>query len=326
MTTPTRGMTTLEAVVNISEGRDPRVLHLLKQSAGTALLDTHVDPDHNRSVFTMAGSVADLDGSSDLEDAVKQLASVAVEHLDVRTHAGVHPRLGVVDVVPFVPLAFRHRRERVSGAHLPGGAHRRLSEARLVAAPTLDPAAQARDRFSKWAGSVLGVPCFSYGPIDRNEHRSLPDIRRSAFSTLQPESGPSQPHPSAGACAVGARPLLIAYNVWIRGVDPTKARSVAAAVRGPGVRALALPMHREPGAVQVSCNLVDPFTTGPAHVHDRIARLVENHGGSVLRCELVGLLPAGVLDAIPPSRWSELDLRPESTIEARLEDRGFPVG
>jgi len=318
-------MTTLEAVVNISEGRDPHVLHLLQLSAGTALLDLHIDPDHNRSVFTMAGSFSALDGSSELEDAVRRLSSVAVEQLDIRTHDGVHPRLGVVDVVPFVPLELHHREDRVSGTHPPGEAHRQQSESRLAAGPPLDSAVQARDRFSTWAGTVLGVPCFSYGPIARHEHRSLPDVRRSAFSGLQPDNGPGQPHLSAGACAVGARQVLIAYNVWIRGVDPARARSLAAAVRGPGVRALAFPMHREPGAVQVSCNLVDPFTTGPAQVHDRIARLVEDHGGWVLRCELVGLLPAGVLDAIPRSRWSELDLASESTIEARLEEQGIPI-
>ncbi|MHB8218921.1 MAG: hypothetical protein ACYDHU_01155 [Acidimicrobiales bacterium] len=306
-------------MVNISEGRDHRILELLEQAGGTSLLDVHVDPDHHRSVFTMAGPLKVL------EDAVREVASVAVEHLDIEPHEGLHPRLGIVDVVPFIPLALQ--RQSPTRAHRrPEGRSRTLRpRSQLAIAPSLDSAVRARDAFSQWFGSVLKVPCFHFGPLPQGGYRSLPDIRRSAFSSIPPESGPHQPHPTAGACAVGARRFLIAYNIWVSGSEPEWVRSVAAEIRGPAVRALAFPMSTGPGVMQVSCNLVDPFTIGPAEIHDRVARLVDARGGSVERCELVGLMPSAVLEAIPPRRWAELDVAPESTLEARLEGQGILV-
>ena len=112
----------------------------------------------------------------------------------------------------------------------------------------LQSAVQARDRFAAWAGSSLGLPCFVYGP-----ERSLPDVRRRAWRTLGPETGPDRPHPTAGAVAVGARPILIAYNLWLAEPDLARAREIARALRSPGVRTLALTVG---DAVQVSCNLI----------------------------------------------------------------------
>jgi glutamate formiminotransferase len=261
----------LECVVNVSEGRSGDVLADLAAAAGGALLDLHADPDHHRAVLTLAG-----------EEAPRAVARAAVERIDLRTHAGAHPRIGAVDVVPFVAL----------GATPP------------------DAAVGARDRFARWAADELGLPCFLYGP-----ERSLPDVRRGAFGTLAPDTGPPRPHPTAGAAAVGARPVLVAYNVWLAEPDLAAARRLAAALRGPAVRALGLAVG---DAVQVSVNLVDPLAVGPAAVHDRVAAEV-----AVARAELVGLVPAAVLRAVPRHRWAELDLAEDRTIEARLEAAGL---
>jgi glutamate formiminotransferase len=259
----------LECVVNVSEGRDNALLTRLDTVCGPDLLDRHSDPHHHRSVFTLVG-----------EAAPRRLASLAVELLDLSGHLGVHPRIGVVDVVPFVPLA---------GA-------------------TMADAVTARDAFAHWAAATLRVPCFLYGP-----ERSLPDIRRGAFRSLAPDVGPPAPHPTAGAMAVGARGLLVAYNVWLASGDLAEARRVAAAVRSPAIRALGLPVGDR---VQVSMNLIDPLQVGPAEAYDRVAALAQVDGA-----ELVGLVPAAVLAAIPRQRWEELDLGESRSIEAWLARR-----
>ncbi|HZM31202.1 MAG TPA: hypothetical protein VFB77_11965, partial [Acidimicrobiales bacterium] len=145
----------LECVVNVSEGARAEVVAAIATAAGADLLDVHADAHHNRSVLTLVG-----------EDAPRAVARAAVERLDIRRHQGVHPRIGVVDVVPFVPLA---------GA-------------------TLADAVGARDRFLAWAADDLGLPGFAYGP-----ERSLPEVRRRAFADLAPSAGPPRPHLSAGA-------------------------------------------------------------------------------------------------------------------------------
>lgn len=260
----------LECVVNISEGRRPEVVEAIAATAGADLLDVHRDADHNRSVLTLVG-----------EDAPRAVAAAAVEHLDIRSHQGVHPRIGVVDVVPFVALGTTPAAE----------------------------AQAARDRFGVWAAAELALPGFAYGP-----ERALPDVRRHAFADLSPTWGMPEPHPTAGAVAVGARPLLVAYNLWLPpGTDLAVARRVAGAVRGPGVRTLGLAVGAE---VQVSMNLVDPLVVGPAAVWDRVAAHTP-----IARAELVGLVPTAVLDRIPAERWATLDLGPDRTIEARLDRR-----
>lgn len=221
----------IECVVNISEGRDPAKVAQIASAAGADLLDVHSDPHHNRSVLTLVG-----------EDAPRSVATAAVSLLDLRVHDGVHPRIGVVDVVPFVPL---------------GDA--------LFA-----DAMAARDRFATWAADELGVPSFRYGP-----ERSLPDVRRGAYMDLVPDVGGPGPHPSAGSMAVGARGLLVAYNAWLTGPDLDVARSVASRVRGPGIRALGLQVGDR---VQVSMNLVDPTRFGVAHAADAVASLTPVSG------------------------------------------------
>ena len=263
--------------MNVSEGRDRCVVDAIAAAAGGCLLDVHADPHHNRAVLTLAGP--------GVEDAARAVTAEGVRRIDLRLHVGVHPRLGAVDVVPFVPL---------------GGS-------------SMGDAIAARDRFASWAGEELGVPCFLYGPVfpaqpgPLGPGRSLPDVRRHAFTGLAPDTGGPVAHPTAGAICAGARPVLVAYNVWLaEGVDVADARRIAREIRGPALRALGLDVG---GRAQVSMNLVEPFRLGPAEAYDAVAARAP-----VDRAELVGLLPAAVLEAVPEGRWAELDLGPQKTL------------
>jgi glutamate formiminotransferase / 5-formyltetrahydrofolate cyclo-ligase len=267
------------------------VLDALAAACGDVLLDVHADPDHHRSVLTLGGPAGAV------ESAARSLARTAVTLLDLSGHDGVHPRLGVIDVVPFVPLP--------PAPPVTGSPSR----------PTLGGAVVARDAFARWAADELGLPCFAYGPLPGGGERSLPEVRRRAFADLAPDKGPAAPHPTAGAAAVGARGVLVAYNLWVDRGTVALARSVAAAVRGPAVRALGLELAH---GVQVSCNLVQPFAVGPAEVRDAVATLLEQSGARVARCELVGLVPAAVLERTPLERRDELGLDQGATIEGRL--------
>jgi len=277
-----------ECVVNVSEGRDDGVLAELAASAAPALLDLHRDPDHNRSVLTLAGP------ADTVVPAARALAATAVARLDLRAHEGAHPRLGVLDVVPFVPYE-------------PG----------RPAPEDLSEVAALRDDFARWLAAELGVPSFLYGPLPGGRTRTLPDIRRRAFSDLAPDFGPPRADPRTGATAVGARRVLVAYNVWVS--SAAVARRVAPLVRGPHVRALGLAVGRR---AQVSCNLVDPGRHGPARLYDDVAALAAEAGGSVEGAELVGLVPAVVLAAVPRGRWAELGLSDDSTVESALARTG----
>jgi len=259
----------LECVINVSEGRRHHIIDALATAAGVSLLDTHSDPDHNRTVFTLAGP--------DVEDAATALMEAAIPRIDISTHTGVHPFTGAVDVVPFVPL---------DGS-------------------TMNDAITARDSFVVWAQELFEVPCITYGP----DTRSLPEARRAV------RAGEVAPHPTAGVCMVGARNVLVAYNVWLAEPDVALAKRIAAEVRSDAVRALGLDVG---GHAQVSCNLIDPDRVGPAALYDAVASRAD-----VARAELVGLVPASVLAAIPPARWRSLDLGPSRTIEAR---RGGSAG
>ncbi len=264
----------LECVVNISEGRDLVAIAEISASAGVDLLDVHTDAHHHRSVLTLVG-----------EDAPRAVATAAIERLDLTSHRGVHPRIGVVDVVPFVPLA----------------------------GSTFDDALAARDRFATWLADTHAVPCFRYGP-----ERTLPEIRRAAFGELAPDTGPIVPHPTAGGCAVGARDLLVAYNVWLTDPDLAQATALARAVRGDGLRTLGLVVGDR---AQVSMNLIEPLRVGPGEAFDRVAAAAAAVGATVAGAELVGLVPEAVLAAVDPDRWALLDLAADRTIEARLSAR-----
>jgi glutamate formiminotransferase len=264
----------LECVVNVSEGRDTDRLAAIGAAAGDELLDVHSDPHHHRSVLTLVG-----------EEAPRAVATAAVALLDLTEHEGVHPRMGVVDVVPFVALDGSTARDAIV----------------------------ARDAFAAWFAAAHGVPCFLYG-----EERTLPEVRRDAFGALAPDTGPARPHATAGATAVGARPVLVAYNVWLAGADLSAARAIAAAARRPGLRALGLQVG---GRTQVSMNLIAPAELGPADAFDLVDELAGDAAVAVEGAELVGLLPEAVLRAVPRARWAALGLAEDRTIEARLAAR-----
>lgn len=253
----------LECVPNASTS-DPQVVEAIAaaaEAAGVHILDHHADPDHNRAVITAAG-----DADRMIEAMVEATAAVA-ERIDLERHRGVHPRLGVMDVVPFVPVKDTPMEAAIDAAR---------SCARRI-----------------WR--QLGIPCFLYGEATRG-HRigRLPDIRRSAFRTRFPDLG-GAPHPTAGATVVGARRVLVAYNVNLRADLPT-ARAIAERLRESGgglahVRALGLPIPTR-GLVQVSMNLVRPDETTIPDVYDTLAGLAGEFGAQIVEAELVGLAPA----------------------------------
>lgn len=259
----------LECVINVSEGRNHAILDSLAQSCAGDLLDIHSDPDHNRSVFTMVGV-----------DAPRALTRAAIESLSLADHSGVHPRIGVVDVVPFVPLIDS----------------------------TMQEARTARDEFAEWAATELNVPCFLYGT-----ERTLPDIRRTAWTSLMPDIGSHSPHATAGAICVGVREPLVAYNLWLENVDLATTRRIAASVRTANIRTLGLQVGT---FTQVSVNLIQPMNAGPNDVFNAVSQHAKVH-----HAELVGLIPAAVLATIPRARWEDLDLSVEQTIEWRVTNR-----
>ncbi len=272
----------MSCAMNLSEGKDEVFLARVEQLAGKAFLDRHTSAAHNRSVFTIGGP--------NVLDVAFLITKEALSNLDIRRHEGAHPRLGVVDVVPFVPVE---------------GTGQSLADA-----------AEAREAFAVRASRELGVPVFSYGVAHgRIPARELPLVRKEAFKVLPPDWGPPAAHPSAGAICVGARGPLVAYNLWLERYDMKKARAIVAEIRSEFVRALAFELTQ---GVQVSLNLVAPLEFGPAQAYDFVSTRAP-----VRRCELVGLIPARLLEHIEPERWSLLDLGPEKTLEFRLGKQGY---
>jgi glutamate formiminotransferase len=277
----------LECVVNISEGRRPEVIAALADACGPALLDVHTDADHHRSVFTLAGT-----DPSTTQDAARRLARAASARLSLSDHDGVHPRLGVIDVVPFVALS-----------------------------PTpVAASVDAARAFATWIGRELAVPAFLYDLAD-DEARTLPSVRRDAFSARAPDAGPPTAHPTLGATAVGARGVLVAVNLELADDDLALARGVAHELRErdgglPGVRALGLPLPSA-GRVQVSLNLVDLDATGLETALVAARERVEARGGRVARVELVGLVPAAALVGASAELLAWSGLSPSVTIEGR---------
>lgn len=281
----------LEAVPNFSEGRSASVVGALRESlAGRAhVLDVHVDPDHNRSVFTLAGSTAVL------VDALLAGVACAVERIDLRRHEGVHPRVGVADIVPVVAVW-----------------PEQLEEAKGVA---LD--------LARRVGEELEVPVFLYGELAagrRPAHirRGGPEElrRRIEAGEVRPDFGPARLDPSAGCALVSARRPLIAFNVNLDTTDVAVAKEIAAAVREagggfPGVLALGLALPSR-GLTQVSMNVEDWRAAPLAEVVARIVTEAEARGVQVAGSELVGLMPEGAAQA------GAAALRLDSLDESRL--------
>ena len=274
--------------LNVSEGRRLVAVVSIALAAGrpgVQLLDVHTDADHNRSVLTLAGR------AEALVDGLVAAASTAAQMIDLRTHEGVHPRLGAIDVIPFVPVS-------------------------------ADPAAMstavaaARDAARRIAGEV-GIACFLYE--EAGYGRSLPEVRRRAFTELAPDFGGPGPHPTAGAAAVGARSPLVAYNVDLDSGDLALARRIAASIRERDgglahVRALGLALPSR-GTVQVSTNLLRPAVTTIGAVFDAVAALAAGAGVGVKGSEIVGLTPRA---ALPESTAHLLLREPPKILEAEL--------
>ena len=263
----------LEAVPNFSEGRDLAKVEGLVDLIGghdVEILDWSADPDHHRSVVTFIGAPAAVEAAS------VSAAAYALEHFDLRNHEGVHPRVGALDVLPFVPLHDLEMDDAVASAHRAG---RRIAD--------------------------LGIPVFFYGQAATPPGRGLAEIRRGGFEALRggwppgrkPDlpAGAPAPHPTAGVTCVGARPVLLAWNVVVSGIDVGDAREIATLIRErgggfPGLRALGLRLEAQ-DRVQISMNLEDPERVLPLDVFDRIEAEVRSRGGHIAETEVIGMMP-----------------------------------
>ena len=271
----------IECIPNVSEGRRPEIVaamaDAIRRVAGVRLLDFSSDASHNRSVFTFAGDPVGV------EQAVLALVERAVADLDLRTHRGEHPRMGAVDVVPFVPIEGATMADCVALAKKTGVA--------------------IADRFH--------VPVYLYEEASANPARkNLEDIRRGEFEGLAakmatagwaPDYGPAAPHPTAGAVVVGARMPLIAYNINLATDRLDVAKKIAAAIRHSSggfryVKAAGF-MLADRGIVQVSMNLTNYEKTPIARVFETVKREAARHGVAILESEIVGLVPSAALTA-----------------------------
>jgi len=305
----------VECVPNFSAGRSAdvvaRLCEVIESVAGATVLDTHSDADHNRSVITFAAVP-----EAAVEAAVRA-AALAVELIDLRTHAGAHPRVGALDVLPFVPVRGVSLADCVRLAHEAG--------ARI-----------ARE---------LDVPVYFYEAAAlRPDRVNLEDVRRKGFEQLRaeighdperaPDVGPPRVHESAGACIVGARPFLVAYNVNLRTDDVAIARRVARAVRGRDgglhyLKALgfALPAR---GLTQVSMNLVRFEQTSLHHAFEAVRREAARWGVTVASSEIVGLIPQAALERSAEYFLQLENFSPDLVLENRIAQavgsRQYAVG
>jgi glutamate formiminotransferase len=297
-------MRLIECVPNISEGRRREVIGEIVAAvhavAGVRVLDVSSDSSHNRSVLTIVGDAAPL------RDAVLALFSSALPKIDLRRHTGEHPRLGAVDVVPFIPI-----REVTMN----------------------DCAALARDTGAAVA-SRFHIPVFLYEDAAASPaRRNLADIRRGEFEGLTaklaspdwvPDFGPTAPHASAGATVIGARMPLIAFNVNLDTDRLDVAKTIAKAVRAssgglPFVKALGVPLI-DRGMVQVSMNLTNYQETSVRRAFDAVKGEAARHGVRVLNSEIIGLVPAAAISGAPAAELQLVDFRPGQVLEDRLRD------
>jgi glutamate formiminotransferase/formiminotetrahydrofolate cyclodeaminase len=270
----------VECVPNFSEGRDQGILHALidgvTSTAGIALLDHSMDADHHRSVLTFCG------GPDGIIEAAFRAVRIATELIDLRTHVGVHPRIGATDIVPFIPIR----------------------------GMTMHDCIQLANRLGERVGRELGIPVFLYErAAGRADHVPLEAVRRGGLDGLAfrmesdpgwiPDFGPPRLHQSAGAIAIGARPPLIAYNVNLRSTEVDQARSIARAVRYssgglPSVKAIGVALSSR-GMVQVAMNLTDYLVTPILTAFQIVKAEAAKRGIEVAGSELVGLVPQAAL-------------------------------
>jgi glutamate formiminotransferase / 5-formyltetrahydrofolate cyclo-ligase len=290
-----------EAVPNFSEGRDEekisRITEAVRAVPGVRILGLHSDQDHNRSVLTFAGE------EDDVLAGAMALAKACAAELDLAAQTGEHPRMGVLDVLPFVPLD----------------------------PATMDDAVRLARRAGELLGA-LGFPVYLYGAAATAAHRrDLPDVRRGGYEGLasrvedprwRPDFGPAELDPRAGAVAVGARPFLVAFNAYLDTQDVEVARAIASEVRErdgglPAVRALGLEVGER---AQVSMNLTDLRKTSIPVALETVRAAAAERGAAVESTELVGLAP---LEAILETARHYLGLRgleAEHVLEMRLCD------
>ncbi len=266
----------IECVANCSEGRNVDTIdalaHAVKTVNGVSLLDRHHDADHHRCVLTFAGA------PEDVAQAAFELVKTASRLIDLRHHAGQHPRIGATDVLPFIPL---------DGA-------------------TMGQCVDLAKRVGKRIGDELGIPVFLYEEACEQPHRQpLEAIRRGGLAGLasrmamnpawSPDFGPAHPHPTSGAIAVGARHPLIAYNIALNTNDFSIAQAIAKTIRAsggglPAVKALGMELKTR-GLVQVSMNLTN-YRQTPLHVvFETVKEEASHYGVSIAGSELVGLIP-----------------------------------
>ncbi len=294
------GMTPLlETVPNFSEGRDPgfvREVCAEMARAGAEVLDASADREHHRSVVTAIGTAAQI------EDAVVAAAEVAVARIDLRRHRGVHPRIGALDVAPVVPLLDARMDEAIASA------------------------ARIAERIE-----ALGVPVFLYGRSSA-DGRGLAGLRRGGVEGLRhgfppdryPDhaAGRTDPHPTAGATCVGARPLLLAWNLQVEGVALDDLRAIAAALRErgggfAGLRTLALYLGPDRHS-QLSMNLEDVDTRDPGAVFDAAERAVHEAGGRIVATEVIGMIPDALVLRTAARRLRLLEGDPRRLLSARI--------
>src|SRR6266513_1100732 len=268
----------VECVPNFSEGRNTATLEALRAALtsvpGVRLLDVHADASHNRSVFTF---VAPPDASV---EAALAAMRVATERIDLSRHTGEHPRMGATDVVPFIPL-------------------------RDV---TMDQCVTLARRLGERAAAELRIPIYLYAQAAvRLERERLPDIRKGEFEGLRerigtdpaadPDFGPRRIHPTAGATAIGARPFLVAFNIYLDTSDVALAKDIARRIRtsSGGLPAVQASGFDVAGKAQVSMNLLDIDVTSPATVFTAVAAAAWERGVEILKSEVVGLIPERAL-------------------------------
>jgi len=295
----------IEAVPNISEGRERATIEsvaaAIQSTPGVLLLNVHSDPDHNRSVFTYASEEA-----ASLAAATLALYEIALTRIDLRHHEGAHPRVGAVDVVPFVPLRGRAMSECVALAREVG--------------------AEVARRFE--------LPVYLYEHAATVEsRRELPNIRSGGFEHFaekierpewRPDFGPPRLHPSAGVTVVGARVPLIAFNVQLATDRLEVAESAARAVRAisgglPYVRALPIDLRRR-GIVQVSMNLLDYRKTPIHRAFSIVQQEVRRHGVEILSSEIVGLVPAEALYQLAEWHLQLAGFTASTVLETRIAE------
>ena len=292
----------VECVPNVSEGRDParlrRLRTVLASAPGVALANVHADPDHHRSVFTFVGA------PEPVAAAALAFAGAVIAEVDMRQHRGIHPRVGALDVLPFVPL---------------GGV-------------TMAEAAALAHSVGRELGRRHALPVYYYGEAARRpERRRLRELRHGEYEGLAarlasaegvPDDGPAHFDARAGAVLVGARGVLVAYNVWLAGDDLEAARAIARAVREsggglPAVQALGLPLASR-GRVQVSMNLVDYRTTPIPAAFDRVSAEARRRGVTIERAELVGLAPRAAFAGRDPASVGLAAFRPDHYLDVWL--------